>query len=79
MIIFETIMEIKILHKQGMSNRKIAMKLGISLNTVKRYLKAKSEPPKYSPRPPVTSFLDKYTSFAPIKNALFLSLIQHNI
>ncbi len=42
MIIFETIMEIKILHKQDMSNRKIAMKLGIYRNTVRRYLNLSS-------------------------------------
>ncbi len=45
-------MKIKILHKQGMSSRAIAG-LGISRNTVKRYLQAKSEPPKYTPRPAV--------------------------
>ncbi|STH35205.1 transposase [Escherichia coli] len=33
-------MEIKILHKQGMSCRAIARELGISRNTVKRYLQA---------------------------------------
>ncbi len=49
MVTFETVMEIKILHKQGMSSRAIARKLGISRNTVKRYLQAKSEPPKYTP------------------------------
>ncbi|THD55159.1 transposase, partial [Enterobacteriaceae bacterium ML5] len=54
MVTFETVMEIKILHKQGMSSRAIAKKLGISRNTVKRYLKAKSELPEYSPRPRAT-------------------------
>lgn len=49
MVTFETVMEIKILHKQGMSSRAIARELGISRNTVKRYLQAKSEPPKYTP------------------------------
>lgn len=43
MVTFETVMEIKILHKQGMSSRAIARELGISRNTVKRYLQAKSE------------------------------------
>ncbi len=55
MVTFETVMEIKILHKQGMSSRAIARELGISRNTVKRYLQAKSEPPKYTPRPAVAS------------------------
>lgn len=40
MVTFETVMEIKILHKQGMSSRAIARELGISRNTVKRYLQA---------------------------------------
>ncbi len=43
MVTFETVMEIKILHKQGMSSRAIARELGISRNTVKRYLRAQSE------------------------------------
>ncbi|MCF3415365.1 helix-turn-helix domain-containing protein, partial [Escherichia coli] len=51
MVTFETVME----HKQGMSSRAIARELGISRNTVKRYLQAKSEPPKYTPRPAVAS------------------------
>lgn len=63
MVTFETIMEIKILHKQGMSSRAIAKKLGISRNTVKRYLKAKSEPPEYSPRPRATSVLDEHRDY----------------
>ena len=44
MVTFETVMEIKILHKQGMSSRAIAQR-------TKRYLQAKSEPPKYTLRP----------------------------
>ncbi len=40
MVTFETVMEIKILHKQGMSSRAIARELGISRNTVKRYLRS---------------------------------------
>ncbi len=34
MVTFETVMEIKILHKQGMSSRAIARELGISRNTL---------------------------------------------
>ncbi len=63
MVTFETVMEIKILHKQGMSSRAIARELGISRNTVKRYLQAKSEPPKYTPRPAVASLLDEYRTY----------------
>ncbi|HAW1634529.1 TPA: helix-turn-helix domain-containing protein [Escherichia coli] len=67
MVTFETVMEIKILHKQGMSSRAIARELGISRNTVKRYLQAKSEPPKYTPRPAVASLLDEYPSLEPCR------------
>lgn len=63
MVIFETVMEIQILHKQGMSSRAIARELGISRNTVKRSLRAQSEPPKYTPRPAVTSLLDEYRDY----------------
>ncbi|EHW9823835.1 IS21-like element IS100 family transposase, partial [Escherichia coli] len=63
MVTFETVMEIKILHKQGMSSRAIARELGISRNTVKRYLQAKSEPPKYTPRPAVALLLDEYRDY----------------
>ncbi len=63
MVTFEIVMEIKILHKQGMSSRAIARELGLSRNTVKRYLQAKSEPPKYTPRPAVASLLDEYRDY----------------
>lgn len=63
MFTFETVMEIKIQHKQGMSSRAIARELGISRNTVKRYLRAQSEPPKYTPRPAVASLLDEYRDY----------------
>lgn len=63
MVTFETVMEIKILHKQGMSSRAIARELGISRNTVKRYLLAQSEPPKYTPRPAIDSLLDEYRDY----------------
>ena len=58
MITFEIRMEIKVLHKRGMSIRAIARELGISRNTVRSHLKAKSEKPQYSPRPAsASSFL----------------------
>ncbi|MBV7888005.1 helix-turn-helix domain-containing protein, partial [Yersinia pestis] len=63
MVTFETGMEIQILHKQGMSSRPIARELGISRNTVKRNLQAKSEPPKYTPRPAVASLMDEYRDY----------------
>lgn len=75
MVTFETVMEIKILHKQGMSSRAIARELGISRNTVKRYLQAKSEPPKYTPRPAVASLLDEYLPFSQEEAKLFFQVI----
>ena len=63
MVTFETVMEIKILHKQGMSSRAIARELGISRNTVKRYLQAKSEPPKYTPRPAVADVYKRQVQY----------------
>ncbi len=46
-----------------MSSRAIDRELGISRNTVKRYLQAKSELPKYTPRPAVASLLDEYRDY----------------
>ncbi|WP_244584234.1 helix-turn-helix domain-containing protein, partial [Escherichia coli] len=63
MVTFETVMEIKILNKQGMSGWAIAREQGISRNTVKRYLQANSEPTKYTPRPAVASLLDEYRDY----------------
>lgn len=39
------------------------MKLEISRNMVKCYLKSKIEPPKYSPILPITSFFNKYKDY----------------
>ena len=63
MITFESRMEIKVLHKRGMSIREIARELGISRNTVRSHLKAKSEKPQYSPRPAPSSLLDEYRDY----------------
>ncbi|SUI49282.1 Transposase and inactivated derivatives [Serratia marcescens] len=63
MITFEIRMEIKVLHKRGMSIRAIARELGISHNTVRSHLKAKSEKPQYSPRPVSSSLLDEYRDY----------------
>lgn len=59
MATFETVIKIKILHKQGMSSRAIARELGISRNTIKRYLQAKSELPQYTPQPGLFRILCK--------------------
>lgn len=63
MITFEIRMEIKVLHKRGMSIRAIAKELGILRNTVRSHLKAKSEKPQYSPRPASSSLLDEYRDY----------------
>ena len=63
MITFEIRMEIKVLHKRGMSIRAIARELGISRNTVRSHLKAKSERPQYLPRPASSSLLDEYRDY----------------
>jgi transposase len=63
MITFESRMEIKILHKRGMSCRAIARELGLSRNTVRRHLMAKSEPPRYSSRPAAGSVLDEFRTY----------------
>lgn len=63
MITFEIRMEIKVLHKRGMSIRAIAKELGLSRNTVRRHLKAKSDKPRYSPRPTSSSLLDEYRDY----------------
>lgn len=46
-----------------MSIRAIASELGISRNTVRSHLKAKSEKPQYSPRSALSSLLDEYRDY----------------
>ena len=45
-------MEIRILHRQGLSAREIARRTGHSRNTVERYLRSDAVP-RYTPRPAV--------------------------
>lgn len=63
MVTFENVMEIHILHKRGMSIRSIASQLGISRNTVRKYLKSQQEQPVYTPRPRPVSLLDPYREY----------------
>lgn len=55
-------MTIKVLHQQGMGIKAIARKLGISKNTVRKYLKVPSEP-HYSERPKRPSKLDPFKPY----------------
>lgn len=45
MLTQETLVEIHVLHRQGQSIRAIAQKLGVSRNTVRRYLRDLSAVP----------------------------------
>lgn len=63
MITKEELMKIQILHQQGLSQRAIAKQLGISRNTVKRYLRAALDTPVYTARAKGRSKLEPYTSF----------------
>lgn len=47
MITTEELMKIKVLYKQGYSQRAIARELGISRHTVKRYLESDFYEPRY--------------------------------
>lgn len=61
----EETMEIGILHRQGLSNREISRKLGISRNTVRRYLK-RPQPHCYQRKNTGISKLDPWKAW--IKN-----------
>jgi transposase len=62
MISNEEFMKIKVLAKQGMSQRAIAKQLGISRNTVKKYLKGDFDQPHYATR---KSGISKLEAFKP--------------
>jgi transposase len=47
MLTQETLVEIHVLHRQGQSIRAIAQNLGVSRNTVRRYLRYLSTVPSY--------------------------------
>ncbi|EBA00066.1 ISPsy4, transposase [Marinobacter sp. ELB17] len=56
-------MEIHVLHRQGESIRAIAQKLGVSRNTVRRYLRDLSTVPTYPDRTQRTTKLDPYKDY----------------
>ena len=62
MLILEQIMEIKVLYKQGKSLRTIAGEVGVSVNTVRKYLKHEGTP-KYKVRPPLVTKLGPYKEY----------------
>lgn len=63
MISKEELMKITVLAKQGMSQRAIAKRLGISRNTVKKYLKGDFDQPHYATRKSGISKLEAYKPY----------------
>jgi len=55
-------MEIKILHRQGVAIRDIARQMGVSRNTVRKYLRGPAEP-GYSARPARPGKLDRFKAY----------------
>jgi len=63
MLIMEQVMKVKILYSQGWSIRRIAKELGVSRNTVKKYIKNDITEPQYSPRPTKPTKLEPYYAY----------------
>jgi transposase len=62
MLTREEVMEIRVLHRQGMSIRGIARATGVSRNVVRRYLRS-PDAPRYKRRAARRSKLDPYKSY----------------
>src|SRR5690349_12295420 len=62
MLTQEQSVEIQVLVKQGRSIRQIAREMGVSRNTVRRYLR-EGVPVRYGPREPRSCKLDPYKAF----------------
>jgi transposase len=58
----EAALEIRVLDRHGKSIREIARETGLSRNTVRRYLRD-GEAPRYKPRPPRPTKLDRFKSY----------------
>ena len=63
MITQEILVEIHVLYRQGHGIRAIARQLGVSRNTVRRYLKQKATMPSYSERAARASKLDPFKDY----------------
>jgi transposase len=62
MLTGEEVMEVRVLHRQGMSIRGIARTTGLSRNVVRRYLRS-PEAPRYNRRVPRSSKLDPFKNY----------------
>ena len=69
MLTGEMTLEIRILHRQGKSIRAIARELGISRETVRKYLRAPDLAPSYGPRAPRPSKLDPFKTYLKMRIA----------
>jgi transposase len=63
MITQEQLMEMQILNKQGMSIRQIAISLGVSRNTIRKFLRGEKPNTTYGPRSHGPSKLDPYRKY----------------
>ena len=63
MLTQEKLVEIHVLHRQGKSVRAIARELGLSRNTVRRYLRDLTAIPEYPERSPRPTKLDPYKTY----------------
>ena len=64
MLILEQTVEIQVLKKQGKSLRQIAHVVGVSVNTVRKYLKSSgTQSSRYKARPVVVKKLDPYKDY----------------
>jgi transposase len=62
MVGVEGALEIRVLHRHGKSIREIAREMGLSRNTVRRYLRD-GEAERYKPRPPRPTKLDPFKGY----------------
>jgi transposase len=58
----EAALELRVLHRHGKSIREIAREMGVSRNTVRRYLRD-DEAERYRPRPLRASKLDPFKGY----------------